>query len=163
MQMRSRFAPTRVANLKRTQASSCWIHGKDISLAEEALGPANGEDGEDDALLRVWNVVKALLFVYGTIVASSACIPSKAVKDRAASFLFSNKIRRAVDAGMRTRMADDVLTELGLDDYIYELEHVSVATVGCDCCRDSDGRPLLRTGVRHQGRERLLARRSGRA
>ena len=131
-------------------------------MAEEALGPANGEDGEDDALLRVWNIVKALLFVYGTIVASSACIPSKAVKDRAASFLFSNKIRRAVDAGMRTRMADDVLTELGLDDYIYELEHVSVATVGRGC-RDSDGRLLLRTGVRHQGRERLLARRPGRA
>ena len=103
--------------------ASCWIESKDASLVVDTLGPTNGDGGQNDPLLRAFHLLEALAFGWGTLIAGVLLIPNKAQSDAVDVFEFNGKIRKAVDAGMKTRTADEFLTALELDDYVYPLEH----------------------------------------
>ena len=75
---------------------SCWIEGKDSSLIKDALGPTNGAGGENDVLLRLWNLFELLAFGWGTVIAGMVFIPKNAQTQMADSVDFDKKVRKAV-------------------------------------------------------------------
>lgn len=106
------------------ETSSCWIDSKDSSLVQDALGPMNGAGGENDVLLRLFRLLEALCFAWGTVIAGILFIPrSSQSADDNGSEEFDSKIRKAVDAGIKTRNAEDFLAALELHDYVYQLEN----------------------------------------
>ena len=106
-------------------AGSCWIDSKDSSLVQATLGPTNSAGGENNPVLRLWHLLKGLAFVWGVVIVGMVFIPRATNRNSDASECveFERKIRRAVDAGMKTREVGDFLTALGLQDYIYQVKN----------------------------------------
>lgn len=83
-------------NKTRHESGSCWIDSKDSSLIKDALGPMNGDGGENDVLLRLWHLLEVLVFVWGTIIAGMVFIPQNQQTDESDSVEFDKKVRKAV-------------------------------------------------------------------
>ena len=105
------------------KVGSCWIDSKDSSLINDRLGAMNGAGGENDVLLRLFHLLEALAFGWIVVIFGIMFIPSNINTADEDIVEFNGKIRKAVDAGKATRLADDFLTALGLDDFIYPLLH----------------------------------------